>query len=316
MRHLLFLLAITASAQTVINGGRTFLGPVDMTGATATKPIKSAASAPATCVAAKDLYWNSTDGLLYKCSLTPANTWEPVAASGGSESTTPSNSGATGASVLKTSTNVVARKLIGGAYITATENTDDITIVGQKGYTFGTSIPGTCTTGDIFMKTDATAGQNAYFCTATNTFTQQLNSGASASISTLTGYGQALTTASGVTNYFTFNTYNGGLSEASGDTRIATGGTIRNLSVKLSTPNPSGVTLTCRVRKIAAAAAWNAAGSDTAVTLTVPTAGAEGWYNSGATTDTVADGDRITMACTAAGGTSGALRGYSMELVR
>lgn len=41
----------------------------------------------------------------------------------------------------------------------------------------GTSIPGTCTVGDQFFKTDATAGQNLYYCTATNTFTQQLNSG-------------------------------------------------------------------------------------------------------------------------------------------
>jgi hypothetical protein len=42
----------------------------------------------------------------------------------------------------------------------------------------GTSIPGTCTVGDVFFKTDATAGQNLYYCTSTNSFTQQLNSGA------------------------------------------------------------------------------------------------------------------------------------------
>lgn len=39
------------------------------------------------------------------------------------------------------------------------------------------SKPGTCTIGEIYFATDATAGQNLYFCTATNTWTQQLNSG-------------------------------------------------------------------------------------------------------------------------------------------
>ncbi len=39
------------------------------------------------------------------------------------------------------------------------------------------SIPGTCTVGDIYFANDATAGQNFYYCTALNTWTQQLNSG-------------------------------------------------------------------------------------------------------------------------------------------
>ncbi len=39
------------------------------------------------------------------------------------------------------------------------------------------AIPGTCTQGEEYFATDATAGQNMYYCTATNTWTQQLNSG-------------------------------------------------------------------------------------------------------------------------------------------
>ena len=44
---------------------------------------------------------------------------------------------------------------------------------------FGTvaSLPGTCTVGDVYEATNATAGQNWYFCTTTNTWTQQLNGG-------------------------------------------------------------------------------------------------------------------------------------------
>ena len=37
----------------------------------------------------------------------------------------------------------------------------------------GTSLPATCTVGDIFADTDATAGQNLYLCTAANTWTLQ-----------------------------------------------------------------------------------------------------------------------------------------------
>lgn len=41
----------------------------------------------------------------------------------------------------------------------------------------GTSLPGTCTVGDQFFKTDATAGSNLYGCTATNTWTAQGGAG-------------------------------------------------------------------------------------------------------------------------------------------
>lgn len=39
------------------------------------------------------------------------------------------------------------------------------------------SKPATCSVGEIYFASDATPGQNWYFCTATNTWTQQLNSG-------------------------------------------------------------------------------------------------------------------------------------------
>lgn len=43
----------------------------------------------------------------------------------------------------------------------------------------GTSLPGTCAVGELFYKTDATAGQNVYGCTATNTWTVQGGGGGS-----------------------------------------------------------------------------------------------------------------------------------------
>lgn len=41
----------------------------------------------------------------------------------------------------------------------------------------GTTLPGTCGVGEQFFKSDATAGQNIYLCTATNTWTQVTGGG-------------------------------------------------------------------------------------------------------------------------------------------
>ena len=49
------------------------------------------------------------------------------------------------------------------------------TLPALKGTTAGK--PATCTLGEMYFSTDATAGQNWFFCTATNTWTQQLNTG-------------------------------------------------------------------------------------------------------------------------------------------
>lgn len=46
----------------------------------------------------------------------------------------------------------------------------------------GTTLPATCTQGQEFFKTDATAGQNKYLCTATNTWTQVIAAGTFAAL--------------------------------------------------------------------------------------------------------------------------------------
>lgn len=51
----------------------------------------------------------------------------------------------------------------------------------------GTALPATCTVGDIFFDTDATAGSNVYGCTASDTWTLQgTGTGAAASFSSVT----------------------------------------------------------------------------------------------------------------------------------
>src|SRR5204862_4315643 len=45
--------------------------------------------------------------------------------------------------------------------------------VDQRAVKFGTTLPATCWAGDIFFKTDATAGSNLYACVALNTWVVQ-----------------------------------------------------------------------------------------------------------------------------------------------
>jgi hypothetical protein len=58
------------------------------------------------------------------------------------------------------------------------------TVPNQVGNT--SALPSTCTVGQTFFNFSATAGQNMYYCTAANTWTQQLNSGGTA------GFGASL----------------------------------------------------------------------------------------------------------------------------
>lgn len=56
---------------------------------------------------------------------------------------------------------------------TQTKSVDFSAATSTRPLKTGTALPGTCTAGDMFFKTDATAGQNLYGCTATNTWSQQ-----------------------------------------------------------------------------------------------------------------------------------------------
>ncbi|MBV8730552.1 MAG: hypothetical protein JO336_12170, partial [Acidobacteriia bacterium] len=73
--------------------------------------------------------------------------------------------------------------------------------------------PSTCTIGEMYFATDAIAGQNWYFCTATNTWTQQVNGGGGG-VSTVFGRNGAVTaqtgdyTAAQVTNAASTNASN------------------------------------------------------------------------------------------------------------
>ena len=58
---------------------------------------------------------------------------------------------------------------------TQTKDVDFSGAVSTKPFKTGTSLPSACTTGAAFLNLAATAGQNIYLCTATNTWTQVQN---------------------------------------------------------------------------------------------------------------------------------------------
>ena len=70
--------------------------------------------------------------------------------------------------------------------------------------------PATCTVGEMYFATDAAAGQNWYFCTASNTWTQQLNSGGGGGVASGTTLPATCTAGSlyALTAKYTSNTYN------------------------------------------------------------------------------------------------------------
>ena len=103
----------------------------------------------------------------------------------------------------------------------------------------GTSLPATCTVGNVYFKTDANPGQNLYFCTATNTWSQMTGGTVCAKYTVTTGGGN-----------WTVNGSNAGALAAStsqtitlANNAIPAGGQITALRVKHST-SFSGTSIT------------------------------------------------------------------------
>jgi hypothetical protein len=61
----------------------------------------------------------------------------------------------------------------------------------------GTALPPACAPGDMFFKTDAAAGQNLYFCTGANTWTQMTGVAEGGGVSSVFGRGGTVTAQAG-----------------------------------------------------------------------------------------------------------------------
>jgi len=136
--------------------------------------------------------------------------------------------------------------------------------------------PATCTVGEEYFATDAAAGQNKYYCTATNSWTQQSGSGG-------TGVGTMFGAA---TSYFSLSTgvtylglsQPGSMSSTIGQI-IPAACTAKRLYVRPAAAINSGGTITVSL--------FNAStGVDTALAVTLPAGGALQTYSD--LTDTVA----------------------------
>lgn len=80
----------------------------------------------------------------------------------------------------------------------------------------GTSLPPSCTTGDQFFKTDATPGQNLYFCTGTGAWTQMSGTGGGGAVASVFGRTGTVAAQSGD---YSFPQISGTIS----DSQVATG---------------------------------------------------------------------------------------------
>jgi len=155
------------SAQTTVNGGRVFTGvlksngasaTVDFSGASSTVPVQTGllAARPASCTAGQ-MYF-ATDAAsgqnLSYCAGSPG-TWTAAAGSGSLPGT-----------VVQTNQS--------NGYSAGTQDFSGAghTLPAKKGT--ASQLPSTCAVGEEYFATDATAGQNMYYCTAANSWTQQL----------------------------------------------------------------------------------------------------------------------------------------------
>jgi hypothetical protein len=166
------LWAAMCSAQTTVNGGRVFTGIVKSSGANATVDFSGAASTvpvatgplvsrPSTC----------TNGQMYFA--TDATAGQNLSYCTGSPGTWSNAAGAGGPTVVQTNQS--------NTYTTGTQDFSGSahTLPSKRGTT--ALLPSTCTTGEEYFATDATAGQNKYYCTATNTWSQQASGAAGGS---------------------------------------------------------------------------------------------------------------------------------------
>lgn len=128
-----------------------------ISGLTATSVVKYVGGA-AQALAANDLRAATSYILEYDGTNFVVKSLLGNAGAGGSESTTVANSGASGASVLKTGTNVTGRKLVAGSNVTITENTDDITIASSASGT-GDVVGPSSATADYIVVFDGTTGK-------------------------------------------------------------------------------------------------------------------------------------------------------------
>lgn len=217
---------------------------IDITGRTISLstsiPIYSTSTSDGSgaCTAGREWHLNTSSGALWWCQS--SGTWKAIMISGTANEITLTGSTLSIASAFD----------ISGKTSTKSVKT-------------GTSAPGTCAQGELFIDTDATAASQLLVCTATNTWTAQGGSSGGGGVIVFaeqTGIAQALT------RYASPGATIGHATEATRQITMPRAGTMKNLYVRtLSNIGGSGDTWVTTVRKNAA---------DTSLTCTISTGAA------------------------------------------
>ncbi len=152
----------------------------------------------------------------------------------------------------------------------------------------GTSLPATCTVGDQYFKSDATAGQNIYGCTATNTWTAQAGSGGSGTAYWPINGSVGANVVAGGSRWWN-PPYSNAASSYNSGLPIAIAGTATAFYVDTYTAQPSDAAMACTVLKN---------GTATALTITIAASSAAGKFSITGQSVSYAANDLIGLTCT------------------
>jgi hypothetical protein len=197
-----------------------------------------------------------------------------------------------------------------GAYLVLPDGTKltlPSTGPGFGGWNYGLAgaKPASCTVGQMYFATDATAGQNWYYCTTTNVWTQQLNSGGGGGVGTLwvSNIGNIVIGPT-TTNYNFPGSVGGQTVVTARQVVIPVACTAKNLYVVTSTAQPADAALTISL--------WRTA--DTALQVVVPANGAAATMSDTTHTVALAAGDQVAIEfANASTSNSAAIRGYGLQ---
>ena len=155
-----FAISAFGQASTTLNLSTQGRNP-DFSSMPVTKPVSVGATLPSTCVVGQMFFNSSAVAGSNLSACTATNIWSPVGAS----LTLP-------LSVANGGNGTATPGLVAGSNVTITGNWPTQTINGVgSSVNAGSTLPATCTVGQLFFNTAAAAGSNLYGCTAANTYT-------------------------------------------------------------------------------------------------------------------------------------------------
>lgn len=173
------LAAVSAVAQTTINGGRVVSGTWDASNAVSSKPAKTGSTLPATCGTGEQFFLTTAPAgnNLYLCAS--ANTWSPTSAAIANQSANQVYAGPVSGGPATPAFRAIAKSDIPVQAVYSdqsnkfTAGTQDMTGAGATlPARMGSTLPATCMQGELFMLSTALPGKNLNLCYSANNWVQ------------------------------------------------------------------------------------------------------------------------------------------------